>query len=65
MVLDTLSQRSPLYRLKNFLNDQDEELLIGKPMAPKAFSDVNVGRSMDAIFKSGRWVDPFAFARSV
>ncbi len=53
MVLDTLSQRSPLYRLENFLQDQDEELLIGKSVDPKAFSDVNVGRSMDAIFKSG------------
>lgn len=53
MVLDTLSQRSPLYRLENFLNDQDEELLIGTSVDPKSFSDVNVGRSMDAIFKSG------------
>jgi len=53
MVLDTLSQRSPLYRLENFLDDQDEELLIGKSVDPKSFSDVNVGRSMDAIFKSG------------
>ncbi len=53
MVLDTLSQRSPLYRLESFLDDQDEELLMGKPVTPKAFSDINVGRSMDAIFKSG------------
>lgn len=53
MVLDTLSQRSPLYRLEAFLNDQDEELLMGKPVDIKAFSDVNVGRSMDAVFKSG------------
>ncbi|MEA2068688.1 MAG: IS1634 family transposase [Verrucomicrobiota bacterium] len=53
MVLDTLSQRSPLYRLESFLEDSDEELLMGKAVDAKAFGDVNIGRSMDAVFKSG------------
>ena len=53
MVLDTLSQRSPLYRLESFLEEVDEELLMGKAVDAKAFGDVNIGRSMDAVFKSG------------
>ncbi len=53
MVLDTLSGRSPLYRLNEFLNGRDVELLVGEQISAAAFSDVNVGRSLDAIFKAG------------
>lgn len=53
MVLDTLSGRSPLYRIKEFLAGQDVELLVGEDLPPNAFSDTNVGRSLDAIFKAG------------
>ncbi len=53
MVLDTLSGRSPLYRLKDFMTDRDVELLVGEDLPANAFSDVNVGRSLDAIFKAG------------
>ena len=53
MVLDTLSGRSPLYRLKEFLADRDVELLVGEDLPANAFSDVNVGRSLDAIFEAG------------
>ena len=53
MVLDTLSGRSPLYRLKEFLAGQDVELLVGENIPANAFSDINVGRSLDAIFKAG------------
>jgi len=53
MVLDTLSGRSPLYRLKEFLTGRDVELLIGDDLPADAFSDVNVGRSLDAIFEAG------------
>lgn len=53
MVLDTLSGRSPLYRLKEFLEDRDVELLLGEDVPANAFSDVNVGRSLDAIFEAG------------
>jgi len=53
MVLDTLSGRSPLYRLKDFLANRDVELLLGEDIPVNAFSDVNVGRSLDAIFRAG------------
>ena len=53
MVLDTLSGRSPLYRIKEFLAGQDVELLVGEDLPAKAFSAINVGRSLDAIFKGG------------
>jgi len=75
MVLDTLSGRSPLYRLKHFLADRDVELLVGEDLPVNAFSDVNVGRSLDAIFKAGpskivtalgvRATDTFALDTSV
>jgi len=53
MVLDTLSQRSPLYRVKAFLKNHDEELLLGHEVDAEVFSDVSIGRSLDAIFQSG------------
>ena len=37
MVLDTLSGRSPLYRLNDFLATQDIELLLGEEVACEAF----------------------------
>src|SRR5712692_2037256 len=37
LVLDTLSGRSPLYRLEEFFAQQDTELLLGKAVAPEAF----------------------------
>jgi len=53
MVLDTLSGRSPLYRINEFMQEQDVELLLGEDLPAKAFSDINVGRSLDALFKAG------------
>jgi transposase len=53
MVLDTLSGRSPLYRLSEFMAEQDVELLIGEKIDPEKFNDTNVGRALDAIFKAG------------
>jgi transposase len=53
MVLDTLSGRSPLYRIKQFLANRDVELLVGEDLPANAFSDVNVGRSLDAMFEAG------------
>jgi transposase len=53
MVLDALSGRSPLYRLKDFLATQDIELLLGEELPAGTFSDINIGRSLDAIFESG------------
>ena len=53
MVLDTLSGRSPIYRLREFVESQDSELLLGQGVEPKLFEDTNVGRSLDQIFKAG------------
>jgi transposase len=53
MVLDTLSGRSPLYRIKTFMEEQDVELLLGEDLSANTFSDINIGRSLDAIFKAG------------
>ena len=44
MVMDTLSGRTPLYRLDEFFKDQDTELLLGKRVNPAVFSDYLVSR---------------------
>jgi transposase len=53
MVLDTLSGRTPLYRLAEFFEEKDTELLLGAPIAPERFCDTNLGRSMDKVFETG------------
>lgn len=53
MVLDTLSGRSPLYRLVDFIKHQDTELLLGRKLSSTAFNDTTVGRAMDVIFEAG------------
>ena len=53
MVLDTLSGRTPLYRLKEFFREKDTELLLGSEVAPKLFCDYNLGRVLDKIFDTG------------
>ena len=53
MVLDTLSGRNPLYRLEEFFEEQDTELLLGKKVDAKLFNDVNVGRFIDHVFGVG------------
>jgi transposase len=53
MVLDTLSGRSPLYHLQEFMEDIDTGLLVGHDYPPEAFSDTNIDRAMDAVFKAG------------
>jgi hypothetical protein len=49
LVLDTLSGRSPLYRLEEFFAHQDTELLLGKAIPPQAFTDDTVGRVLDRL----------------
>ena len=49
MILDTLSGRSPLYRLEEFFTHQDTALLLGKPVTPRAFDDDTVGRVLDRL----------------
>jgi len=53
MVLDTLTGRSPLYRLEEFFEYQDTELLLGKKTDPSVFSDYTVGRVLDRIYEYG------------
>jgi len=53
MILDTLSGRSPLYRLADFFEHQDTELLLGKEMERTSFNDTTVARAMDAVFDVG------------
>src|ERR671925_573569 len=53
LVLDTLSGRSPLYRLEEFFAHQDTELLLGKAIPPHAFPDDTVGRVLDRLYDFG------------
>src|SRR5712671_5898620 len=53
LVLDTLSGRSPLYRLEEFFAHQDTELLLGKAIPPHAFHDDAVGRVLDRLYDMG------------
>jgi len=53
MILDTLTGRSPLYKLNNFFERQDTELLLGKKTDPSTFSDYTVGRILDRIYDYG------------
>jgi len=53
MVLDTLSGRTPLYRLKEFFHEKDTELLLGTEIDPELFCDYNLGRVIDKIYDTG------------
>ena len=53
LVLDTLSGRSPLYRVEEFFAHQDTELLLGKPLPPHAFNDDTVGRVLNRLYDFG------------
>ena len=53
LVLDTLSGRSPLYRLEEFFAQQDTELLLGKALPPHALNDDTVGRVLDRLYDFG------------
>jgi transposase len=53
MILDTLSGRSPLYRLEEFFTHQDTTLLLGKAVPPEAFQDDTVGRVLERLYATG------------
>src|SRR2546425_13128864 len=53
MILDTLSGRSPLYRLEEFFAHQDTTLLLGQAIAPDAFNDDTVGRVVERLYDTG------------
>jgi transposase len=53
LILDTLSGRSPLYKLEQSFVHQDMELLFGEDISPSKLNDDAVGRTMDALFDTG------------
>ena len=53
MVLDTLSGRTPLYRLKDYFFEKDTELLLGAQIDADLFGDHNLARVLDKIFDTG------------
>src|SRR6516225_7052875 len=53
MILDTLSGRSPPYRLEEFFTHQDTALLLGQAIAPEAFQDDTVGRVLERLYATG------------
>lgn len=53
LILDTLTGRTPLYRLEESLSETDTELLLGKSIDPSMFNDTNVGRVLDKLFHAG------------
>ncbi len=54
MVMDTLSGRTPLYRLDEFFQDQDTELLLGKKNQSRQFSTIiMLARAIDKAYEIG------------
>ncbi len=52
MVLDTLTGRSPFYRMEEFAAHQDIELLLGRSVTPSQFRDHNIGRALDRVYRA-------------
>ncbi len=63
LILDTLSGRTPLYRLENFFEQQDTELLLSKDVSSACFADHNVARVMDKAYEVGSMKIFSEFAR--
>jgi transposase len=53
MVLDALSGRSPLFRVSEFFQDLDTELLLGKDIPASKLSDHTLGRVLDKLSAVG------------
>lgn len=53
LVLDTLTGRSPLYRLIEFFEGRDTGLLLGESVPANVFTDDTVGRVLDLLFQTG------------
>jgi len=53
MICDTLSGRSPLYKVEEFIAEQDTELLFGTPVNPHSFNDDALGNALDRIHQKG------------
>ena len=53
MILDTLSGRSPLFRMEQFFSDQDVELLLGEDIPLAKMRDHTFGRVLDRLAEVG------------
>jgi transposase len=53
LILDSLSGRSPLFRLPQAFAKLDSELLLGEAIPPEKLNDDAVGRALDRIFEVG------------
>lgn len=53
LVLDTLTGRSPLYRLVEFFEGRDTGLLLGESVPANVFTDDTTGRVLDLLFETG------------
>jgi transposase len=53
LILDTLSGRTPLYRLQDSFAQHDTKLLLGKAIPAEAFNDDTVGRVLDRLYDTG------------
>lgn len=53
LILDTLSGRSPLYRLEQTFQKMDLELLLGVDIAPSKLNDDAIGRVLERLSQAG------------
>ena len=53
MICDTLSGRSPLYKVEEFIAEQDTELLFGTHVNSHSFNDDALGNALDRIHQKG------------
>jgi len=53
MILDSLSGRSPLFRMEEFFADQDVELLLGEDIPLAKMRDHTFGRVLDRLAEAG------------
>jgi transposase len=53
MILDALSGRSPLFRLQEYYEDKDIELLLGEPIPLSKLNDDTLGRVLERLWNVG------------
>lgn len=53
MIMDTLTGRSPLYKVSESFQHQDIELLFGREIELDHFNDNNLGKVLDNIHATG------------
>ena len=53
MILDALSGRSPLFRLQEFYQNKDTELLLGDALDPACLRDWTIGRVLERLYDYG------------